>query len=208
MTSKAVIRSSGTRAWTNESTQSFFRQRGLMHVPLVRPGSSSLRAAWTINVLYSVSEKVKVTMDEIKGNFFQEWRHHDVIAHSNILFSVIVIRACGGTQLVSHLKFWLLWFIFLFYSQYKTFLREYPVEFRQNIMAIDPARDPPLPSPTGHTKKVVAIHTSFLSHCQFPHSDNQLITASGDGTTALWDIESTSMIQVKAFISAIWLINN
>ena len=64
-------------------------------------------------------------------------------------------------------------------------------------MAIDPARDPPLPSPTGHTKKVVAIHTSFLSHCQFPHSDNQLITASGDGTTALWDIESTSMIQVK-----------
>jgi len=62
-------------------------------------------------------------------------------------------------------------------------------------MAIDPARDPPLPSPTGHTKKVVAIHTSFLSHCQFPHSDNQLITASGDGTTALWDIESTSMIQ-------------
>ena len=70
MTSKAVIRSSGTRAWTNESTQSFFRQRGLTHVPLVRPGSSSLRAAWTINVLYSVSEKVKVTMDEIKGNFF------------------------------------------------------------------------------------------------------------------------------------------
>ena len=64
-------------------------------------------------------------------------------------------------------------------------------------MAIDPARDPPLPSPTGHTKKVVAIHTSFLSHCQFPHSDNQLITASGDGTTALWDIESTSMIQVR-----------
>jgi WD40 repeat protein len=58
-------------------------------------------------------------------------------------------------------------------------------------------REPPLPSPTGHTKKVVAIHTSFLSYCTFPHTDHQLLTASGDGTTALWDVESTAMIQVK-----------
>ena len=65
------------------------------------------------------------------------------------------------------------------------------------MLALEGMREPPLPSPTGHTKKVVAIHTSFLSHCQFPHSDNQLITASGDGTTALWDIENASMIQVS-----------
>ena len=72
--------------------------------------------------------------------------------------------------------------------------------FFTSISGVNPfaegIREPPLPSPTGHTKKVVAIHTSFLSYCTFPHSEHQLLTASGDGTTALWDVESTTMIQV------------
>ena len=98
----SMIRSSGTRAWTNESIQSSFQQHGWTHVPLVRPGNSSLRAVWTINVPYSVFEKAKVIMDEIKGESFLWWRHHDVITNSNVLFSVTVIRVCGGTQLDSH----------------------------------------------------------------------------------------------------------
>ena len=69
-------------------------------------------------------------------------------------------------------------------------------EFRKNITT-DPARDPPLPKPTGHTKKVVAMHTQFVADCVFPHTDNLLLTGSGDGTTALWDIETASMIQVS-----------
>ena len=39
------------------------------------------------------------------------------------------------------------------------------------------------------------MHTQFVSDCVFPHTDNLLITGSGDGTTALWDIETASMIQ-------------
>ena len=38
-------------------------------------------------------------------------------------------------------------------------------------------------------------HTGFLSSCRFL-SDRQIITASGDTTCALWDIESTRAIAV------------
>ena len=41
------------------------------------------------------------------------------------------------------------------------------------------------------------MHTQFVADCVFPHTDNLLITGSGDGTTALWDIETASMIQVS-----------
>lgn len=46
-----------------------------------------------------------------------------------------------------------------------------------------------------HNKKVVAMHTSYLSACTFTESDHQLLTASGDGTCALWDVESSQLIQ-------------
>ena len=41
------------------------------------------------------------------------------------------------------------------------------------------------------------MHTQFVADCVFPHTDNLLLTGSGDGTTALWDIETASMIQVS-----------
>ncbi|XP_074650432.1 guanine nucleotide-binding protein subunit beta-5-like [Tubulanus polymorphus] len=44
-------------------------------------------------------------------------------------------------------------------------------------------------------KKTVASHTSYLSCCTFTHSDQQILTGSGDGTCALWDVESSTMIQ-------------
>ncbi|EDL26314.1 guanine nucleotide binding protein, beta 5, isoform CRA_e [Mus musculus] len=39
-------------------------------------------------------------------------------------------------------------------------------------------------------KKSVAMHTNYLSACSFTNSDMQILTASGDGTCALWDVES------------------
>ncbi|OQV22411.1 Guanine nucleotide-binding protein subunit beta-5 [Hypsibius exemplaris] len=44
-------------------------------------------------------------------------------------------------------------------------------------------------------KKTVATHTSYLSGCTFAHSDQQILTASGDCTCALWDVESAQIIQ-------------
>jgi len=49
--------------------------------------------------------------------------------------------------------------------------------------------------PTLQNKKVVAMHTSYLSSCTFTESDHQLLTASGDGTCALWDVESSQLLQ-------------
>lgn len=43
-------------------------------------------------------------------------------------------------------------------------------------------------------KKTVAIHTSYVSCCKFLHSENQILTASGDSTCALWDVDSGTMI--------------
>uniref|UniRef100_A0A8B9YA56 G protein subunit beta 5 n=1 Tax=Bos mutus grunniens TaxID=30521 RepID=A0A8B9YA56_BOSMU len=41
-------------------------------------------------------------------------------------------------------------------------------------------------------KKSVAMHTNYLSACSFTNSDMQILTASGDGTCALWDVEAGS----------------
>ncbi|KAI5751846.1 hypothetical protein M8J77_011341 [Diaphorina citri] len=44
-------------------------------------------------------------------------------------------------------------------------------------------------------KKTVATHTSFISCCIFPNSDQQILTGSGDCTCALWDVESSQLLQ-------------
>uniref|UniRef100_A0A8C5AQY9 Guanine nucleotide binding protein (G protein), beta 5b n=1 Tax=Gadus morhua TaxID=8049 RepID=A0A8C5AQY9_GADMO len=44
-------------------------------------------------------------------------------------------------------------------------------------------------------KKSVAMHTNYLSGCSFTNSDMQLLTSSGDGTCALWDVESGQLLQ-------------
>nr|CAG9553720.1 heterotrimeric guanine nucleotide-binding protein 2E [Bos taurus] len=44
-------------------------------------------------------------------------------------------------------------------------------------------------------KKSVAMHTNYLSACSFTNSDMQILTASGDGTCALWDVESGQLLQ-------------
>ena len=42
---------------------------------------------------------------------------------------------------------------------------------------------------------MVATHTQFVADCVFPHTNHQILTASGDGLTALWDIEDGTKIQ-------------
>ncbi|XP_010889566.1 guanine nucleotide-binding protein subunit beta-5b [Esox lucius] len=44
-------------------------------------------------------------------------------------------------------------------------------------------------------KKSVALHTNYLSGCTFTNSDMQILTCSGDGTSALWDVESGQLLQ-------------
>ncbi|XP_034042781.1 guanine nucleotide-binding protein subunit beta-5b [Thalassophryne amazonica] len=44
-------------------------------------------------------------------------------------------------------------------------------------------------------KKSVAMHTNYLSGCIFANSDMQILTSSGDGTCALWDVESAQLLQ-------------
>lgn len=44
-------------------------------------------------------------------------------------------------------------------------------------------------------KRTVATHTSYISCCMFPHTERQLLTGSGDGTCALWDVESGALLQ-------------
>ncbi|EDV29817.1 uncharacterized protein TRIADDRAFT_49804 [Trichoplax adhaerens] len=44
------------------------------------------------------------------------------------------------------------------------------------------------------TKRTIATHTSYISDCKFIYSDCQLLTASGDTTCALWDVETSQMI--------------
>ena len=44
-------------------------------------------------------------------------------------------------------------------------------------------------------KKTVGTHTSYMSCCLFPGSDNQVLTGSGDATCALWDVESGAVLQ-------------
>ncbi|KAK3570338.1 hypothetical protein QTP86_017280 [Hemibagrus guttatus] len=44
-------------------------------------------------------------------------------------------------------------------------------------------------------RKPVAVHTNYLSSCSFTNSDMQILTASGDGTCALWDVESGQLLQ-------------
>ena len=44
-------------------------------------------------------------------------------------------------------------------------------------------------------KRTVGTHTSYMSCCLFPGSDNQVLTGSGDATCALWDVESGQLLQ-------------
>merc|ERR1712223_496046 len=44
-------------------------------------------------------------------------------------------------------------------------------------------------------KKTVGTHTSYMSCCLFPGSDNQVLTGSGDATCALWDVQSGAVLQ-------------
>lgn len=44
-------------------------------------------------------------------------------------------------------------------------------------------------------KKTVATHTSYMSCCVFPNSDQQILTGSGDSSCALWDVESGQLLQ-------------
>lgn len=44
-------------------------------------------------------------------------------------------------------------------------------------------------------KKTVGTHTSYMSCCIFPNSDQQILTGSGDSTCALWDVESGQLLQ-------------
>ncbi|CAK1584150.1 unnamed protein product [Parnassius mnemosyne] len=44
-------------------------------------------------------------------------------------------------------------------------------------------------------KRTVATHTSYMSCCLFPNTDRQLLTGGGDGTCALWDVESGQLLQ-------------
>uniref|UniRef100_A0A3Q1GMA3 G protein subunit beta 5 n=1 Tax=Acanthochromis polyacanthus TaxID=80966 RepID=A0A3Q1GMA3_9TELE len=44
-------------------------------------------------------------------------------------------------------------------------------------------------------KKTVAMHTNYISGCTFTNSDMQLLSCSGDGTSALWDVESGQLLQ-------------
>ncbi|XP_077292165.1 guanine nucleotide-binding protein subunit beta-5 [Arctopsyche grandis] len=44
-------------------------------------------------------------------------------------------------------------------------------------------------------KRTVGTHTSYMSCCTFPNSDQQILTGSGDSTCALWDVESGQLLQ-------------
>ncbi|XP_068620298.1 guanine nucleotide-binding protein subunit beta-5 [Battus philenor] len=44
-------------------------------------------------------------------------------------------------------------------------------------------------------KRTVATYTSYMACCRFPNTDRQLLTAGGDGTCALWDVESGQLLQ-------------
>ncbi|KAH9421839.1 guanine nucleotide binding protein (G protein), beta 5 [Dermatophagoides pteronyssinus] len=44
-------------------------------------------------------------------------------------------------------------------------------------------------------KRSVGTHTSYMSCCLFPGSDQQILTGSGDSTCSLWDVECATLIQ-------------
>lgn len=47
----------------------------------------------------------------------------------------------------------------------------------------------------GAKKRGVATHTSYMSACIFLRSDSLILTASGDSTAAIWDVESGTLLQ-------------
>ncbi|KAI2798584.1 guanine nucleotide binding protein (G protein), beta 5 [Blomia tropicalis] len=44
-------------------------------------------------------------------------------------------------------------------------------------------------------KRCVGTHTSYMSCCIFPNSDQQILSGSGDSTCALWDVECATLVQ-------------
>ncbi|KAL3199188.1 hypothetical protein MRX96_014141 [Rhipicephalus microplus] len=56
----------------------------------------------------------------------------------------------------------------------------YPLSFEEEVSA---------------KKKAVGTHTSYMSCCLFPNSDQQILTGSGDSTCALWDVECSQLLQ-------------
>uniref|UniRef100_A0A1E1X289 Putative vesicle coat complex copi beta' subunit n=1 Tax=Amblyomma aureolatum TaxID=187763 RepID=A0A1E1X289_9ACAR len=56
----------------------------------------------------------------------------------------------------------------------------YPLSFEEEVSA---------------KKKAVGTHTSYMSCCLFPNSDQQILTGSGDSTCALWDVECSRLLQ-------------
>ncbi|XP_045777498.1 guanine nucleotide-binding protein subunit beta-5 [Maniola jurtina] len=44
-------------------------------------------------------------------------------------------------------------------------------------------------------KRTVGTHAGYVAAVLFPNTDRQVLTASGDGTCALWDVESGQLLQ-------------
>eukprot|EP00058_Branchiostoma_floridae_P016036 XP_002601524.1 hypothetical protein BRAFLDRAFT_230572 [Branchiostoma floridae] len=44
-------------------------------------------------------------------------------------------------------------------------------------------------------KRTIAMHTSYMSCCRFVKSGYQILTCSGDCTCALWDVDSSQLMQ-------------
>lgn len=47
----------------------------------------------------------------------------------------------------------------------------------------------------GARKRALGTRAAYVSACAFPHSDRQLLTAGGDGSCALWDLDSAQLLQ-------------
>ncbi|KAJ0174398.1 hypothetical protein K1T71_010544 [Dendrolimus kikuchii] len=63
-----------------------------------------------------------------------------------------------------------------------------------NKVAVFPV-PPPADEDAALRRRTVATHTSYMSCCLFPNTDRQIVTGSGDGTCALWDVESGQLLQ-------------
>ena len=72
--------------------------------------------------------------------------------------------------------------------KYGRLIRIFPLKIAVYPLSLD---DPDVTT----KKRTVGTHTSYMSCCLFPGSDNQVLTGSGDATCALWDVESGQVLQ-------------